>query len=164
MPHVVDPSDDGTLHVSVTSELNPPIDAMVALSVTAVPLGIDSTALATISVKSVTFTGICRLCVNDPLVAVMVIDPVVADDDAFTVSVLITAVVELTVTGFVPREHVSPVVPEQLKLTLPVNPCDGVIVIVSVVEPPALTLSVLFPAVSVKSGLAPLTATAIGTR
>jgi hypothetical protein len=165
MLQLVVPNDEGTAHVSATFELKPPIGAIVRLSVIAVPLGIDTTGLATVSVKSeattVTFTGICRMCVNEPLVAVMVIDPVVADDEAFTVSVLVTPVVELTVTGFVPSEQVSPVVPEQLKLTLPVNPCTGVTVIVSVVEPPALTLSVLFPAVMVKSAGTPVTLTGI---
>ena len=49
----------------------------------------------------------------------MVIAPVDADEDALTVSVLVTAADELAVTGFGLNEQVRPVVPLQEKLTLP---------------------------------------------
>jgi len=60
----VPPNDGGTLHVRATSELNPPTVATVRLSVTVPPLGIETTGLATVKVKSggivLTVTGICR--------------------------------------------------------------------------------------------------------
>ena len=79
------------------------------------------------------------------------IEPVGADDEAFTVSVLVTAV-EVAVTEVGLREQVSPVVPVQEKLTVPVNPSSDVRLIVSVVELPAATVSVAFPDESAKSG------------
>jgi len=106
---------------------------------------------------TLTVTGICSVCDRLPNVAVIVTDPVVADDDAFAVSVLVTAEVEVIETGLVPREHVSPVVPEHDRLTLPVSPWTGVTVIVSVVLPPVVTVSVLLPAASWKSGSAIVT-------
>ena len=62
---VVVPSDDGTLQVNVTSELNPPVGVTVRLSVIVPPLGIETTELETVRVKSgtttLTVTGICRV-------------------------------------------------------------------------------------------------------
>src|SRR5215469_10290998 len=93
MVQVVVPSDDATLHVSATSELKPPVGVIVRLLVIMPPLGIETTGLATVRVKSagtaLTVTGITRLCVIFPLVAVTVTAPVAAVLDAFTVSVLV---------------------------------------------------------------------------
>src|SRR5271165_515770 len=89
----------------------------------------------------------------------MLIGPVVAEVDAFTVSVLVTAAVEVMLTG--PTEQVRPVVPVHEKVTLPVNPCTGVTVMVSVVLLPLLTVSVLLPEEREKSGT--LTATLMTT-
>ena len=80
------------------------------------------------------------------------IEPVGADDEAFTVSVLVTAEEGLAVTEVGLREQVSPVVPVQEELTVPVNPSSDVRLIVSVVELPAATVSVAFPDESAKSG------------
>ena len=80
------------------------------------------------------------------------IEPVGADDEAFTVSVLVTAAEGLAVTEVGLREHVSPVVPVQEKLAVPVNPSSDVRLIVSVVELPAPTVSVPFPDENAKSG------------
>lgn len=58
---VVVPSDDGTLQVRATSELNPPTGPTARLSVMTPPLEIETTGLAIVSVKSggmlVTVTG-----------------------------------------------------------------------------------------------------------
>jgi hypothetical protein len=65
MVQVVVPSEDGTLHVRATAELNPPTGATVRLSVMVPPLEIETTGLAMVSVKSglgaVTLTGIGRV-------------------------------------------------------------------------------------------------------
>jgi hypothetical protein len=65
MVQVVLPSEDGTLHVRATAELNPPTGATVRLSVMLPPLEIETTGLAMVSVKSglgaVTLTGIGRV-------------------------------------------------------------------------------------------------------
>jgi hypothetical protein len=154
---VVVPSDDGTLQVRATSEPNPPTGATVRLSVIVPPLEIDTTGLAIVRVKSaapaLTVTGIGTVCVIEPLVAVMVIEPVAADDEAFTVSVLMTADAPV-VTGFGLKEHVNPVVPLQEKLTLPENPRTVAIVMESVVVLPAVTVSPGFPDETWKSGTA----------
>ena len=156
--HVVVPSDDGTLQVSATSELKPPTAASVTLSVMAVPLGMETTGLATVTVKSggITFTvtGICRLWVIAPPVAWTVTEPVVADAEAFTVSVLVNAVVDAmtTETGF--SEQVRPVVPVHEIATVPVYPCNGVTVTVSLVLLPVETVSLPLPEEIWKSGLA----------
>ena len=162
MVHLVVPSDPGTLHVRATSELNPPTAATVRLSVIAVPLGMDTTGLAMVSVKlgatKLTVTGICSVCVMPPPVVVIVTEPLVADVAALTVSVLVPAEVELVATGFVPSEQLRPVVPvQEEKLTLPLKPCTDVTVIVSVVLPPVVTVSVALPDESWKSGLLTLT-------
>ena len=94
----------------------------------------------------------------------MVIAPVDADEDALTVSVLVTAADELAVTGFGLNEQVRPVVPLQEKLTLPEKPFTEAIVMVSVVEPPGVTVSLPFVEASWKSGLLPFTITVMGTR
>lgn len=99
-----------------------------------------------------------------PLVAVMVMVPVGAEEDAVTVSVLMTAADVLAVTGLGLNEQLSPVLPLQEKLTLPENPCSEVTLMVSLVVPPAATVSVPFAEAIVKSGLVPLMVTAIGTR
>ena len=62
----------------------------------------------------------------------MVMEPVNADEDALTVSVL--ACVGVTEAGF--NEHVRPVVPAQVRFTLPEKPFNEVTVMVSVVELP----------------------------
>ena len=80
------------------------------------------------------------------------IEPVGADDEAFTVSVLVTAAEALAVMEAGLREQVSPVVPVQEKLTVPVNPSSDVRLIVSVAELPGATVSVAFPDESAKSG------------
>jgi hypothetical protein len=102
-----------------------------------------------VSVKSalaeLTATGIGTVWVSVPLVAVMVIEPVTADDEAVTVRVLVTAADVLVVTGLGLKEQVSPVVPLQEKLTLPVNPCTDATLMVSVVVLPSVTVSVAFP-------------------
>ena len=58
-------SEDGTLHMRATGELNPPTGATVRLSVIVPPLEIETTGLAMVSVKSglgaVTLTGIGRV-------------------------------------------------------------------------------------------------------
>jgi hypothetical protein len=65
MVQVVVPSEDGTLQVRATSELNPPTDATVRLSAMLPPLEIETTGLAMVSVKSgvvaVTLTGMGRV-------------------------------------------------------------------------------------------------------
>ena len=65
MVQVVVPSEDGTLQVRATAELNPPTGATVRLSVIVPPLEIETTGLAMVSVKSgvgaVTLTGIGRV-------------------------------------------------------------------------------------------------------
>lgn len=65
MVQVVVPSDDGTLQVRATSELKPPSGVTVRLSVMAVPLGMETTGLAMVIVKSggivLTVTGICNV-------------------------------------------------------------------------------------------------------
>lgn len=94
----------------------------------------------------------------------MVMEPVCAVDDALTVSVLVTAADELAVTGFGLNEQVRPVVPLQEKLTLPEKPFTEAIVMVSVVEPPGVTVSLPFVEASWKSGLLPFTITVMGTR
>jgi hypothetical protein len=62
---MVVPSDDGTLQVNATSEVNPPVGVTVRLSVIVPPLGIETTELETVRVKSGTttlaVTGICRV-------------------------------------------------------------------------------------------------------
>ena len=84
-------------------------------------------------------------------------EPLEALEDAVTVSVLVAAEGDVILTGFVVREHASPVVPAQLKLTLPVKPCTGVTVIVSVVELPWETVSDALPEVIWKSATATVT-------
>jgi hypothetical protein len=65
MVQVVVPSEDGTVQVRATAELNPPTGATVRLSVIVPPLEIETTGLAMVSVKSgvgaVTLTGIGRV-------------------------------------------------------------------------------------------------------
>ena len=61
MVQVVVPSEDGTLHVRATAELDPPTGATVRLSVMLPALEIETTGLAMVSVKSglgATLTGI----------------------------------------------------------------------------------------------------------
>ena len=121
-----------------------------------VPLGIDTTGLATVRVKLggalLTLTAITLLCVSAPLVAVIVTEPVVAVPDAVTVSVLVPAVLVLTDTGFGLSVHVRPLIPvHDVKFTLPLKPCTDATVMVSVVELPCVTVSVELPAVTVKS-------------
>jgi len=97
MVQVVVPSDDATLHVSATAELKPAVGVIVRLSVIMPPLGMETTGLATVRVKSaevwLTVTGITRLCVIVMLllllVAVTVTAPVAAVLDALTVTVLV---------------------------------------------------------------------------
>ena len=81
------------------------------------------------------------------------IEPVVADDDALTVRVLVTAELP-AVTGLGLKEQVSPVLPLHEKFTLPLKPCTDVTVMVSVVVLPAVTVSVPFPDETWKSGVA----------
>ena len=52
MVQLVVPSEDGTLHVSTTSELKPPTDVTVKLSVIEPPLGIETLGLEAVRVKS----------------------------------------------------------------------------------------------------------------
>jgi len=65
MVQVVVPSEDGTLQVRATAELNPSTGATVRLSAMLPPLGIETTGLAMVSVKSgfvaVTLTGMGRV-------------------------------------------------------------------------------------------------------
>jgi len=62
---VVVPSDDGTLQVKPTSELNPPVGVTVRLSLMVPPLGTETTELEAVRLKSgtttLTVTGICRV-------------------------------------------------------------------------------------------------------
>src|SRR5271165_3698287 len=90
----------------------------------------------------------------------MVMEPVNAEEDALTVSVL--DCVGVTEAGF--NEHVRPVVPLQVRFTLPEKPFNEVTVMVSVVELPCVTDSVPLVEASEKSGLVPLTITVTGTR
>jgi hypothetical protein len=158
---VVVPRDAGTLQVSATSELNPPTGATVRLSVMGVPLGTETTKLATVRVKSaatvLTVTGICKVWLSVPLAAATVTEPVVADEDAATVSVVFTAADVLAVTGVGLNEQVSPDVALQEKFTLPENPCTEVTLMVSVVVLPLLTVSTAFPDESWKSGTVTVT-------
>jgi hypothetical protein len=94
----------------------------------------------------------------------MVMEPVCAVEDELTVSVLVTAADGLAVTGFGLSEQLRPVVPLQEKLTLPEKLFTEVTVMVSVVEPPGVTVSLPFVEAIWKSGLVPLTATVMGTR
>jgi hypothetical protein len=87
-----------------------------------------------------------------PLIPVIVMDPVVAEVDAETVSVLVTAAEVLAVTDAGLNEQVRPPVPAHDRFTVPVNPCSEVMLRVSVVDPPVLTVSVAFPAPIWKSG------------
>src|SRR5208283_3819018 len=87
-----------------------------------------------------------------------------AEVDALTVSVLVATADELAVTGFGLKEQVRPAVPLQEKLTLPEKLFNEVTLMVSVVEPPPVTVSVPFVEASEKSGLVPLTVTVMGTR
>ena len=65
MVQVVVPSEDGTLHVRATAELNPPAGTTDRLSAMVPPLEIETTGLAMVSVKSglgaVTLTGMGRV-------------------------------------------------------------------------------------------------------
>ena len=82
MVQVVVPSDDGTLQVRATSELNPPAGATVRLSVMAVPLGMETTGLATVRVKSGDSDGdrnLKRLSQRGAGDRVMVMEPVAAE-------------------------------------------------------------------------------------
>src|SRR5271167_199310 len=114
---VVVPSEPGTLHVRVTSELNPPTAATVRLSVIVPPLEIATAGLATVRVKlggtTLTVTGICSAWVRLPPVAAIVTEPVVADEDALTVSELAEGAFGLTDTELGFNEQVRPVVPVQ---------------------------------------------------
>src|ERR1035438_4320715 len=92
----------------------------------------------------------------------MVMEPVCAAEEALTVRVLVAD--ELTVTGLGLNEQVRPVVPLQEKLTLPEKLFTEVTEMVSVVEPPAVTVSLPFVEASWKSGVVPLTMTVTGTR
>ena len=94
----------------------------------------------------------------------MVMLPVGAVDDDVTVSVLVTTVDVLAVTGLGLNEQESPVVPLQEKLTLPEKPCSEVTPMVSVVVPPAVTVSVPLAEAIEKSGLVPLMVSATGTK
>src|ERR1017187_9931727 len=107
MEQVVLPSEDGTLQVRATSEVKPPAGATVRLVVMIPPLGMETTGLATVSVKSglVTVTGTFSVWVSVPLVAVMVTEPEAADAEAETVRVLGTAATGLAVAGFGFREQ-----------------------------------------------------------
>ena len=95
----------------------------------------------------------------DPLVPVIVIDPLVAELDAETVSVLVTAADVLAVTDAGLNEQLRPVVPVQDRFTAPVNPCSDVTLRVSVVVAPVVTVSVAFPRLIWKSGTTTLTFT-----
>lgn len=90
--------------------------------------------------------------------------PVAAEEDALTVSVLVPTTDELAFTGLGLNEQLRPVVPVQEKLTLPEKPFNEVTLMVSVVEPAALTVSLPFAEAIWKSGLVPLTITVTGTR
>jgi len=102
------------------------------------------------------------------LVAVMVIAPVDADGDALTVSVLVATVDELAVTeaGLNEQERPveRPVVPAHERLTLPEKLFSELTLMVSVVEPPGVTVSLPFVEAIWKSGRFPLTITVTGTR
>ena len=97
----------------------------------------------------------------------MVIAPVDADEDALTVSVLVTAADELAVTedGLNEQERPvdRPVVPAHERLTLPEKLFSEVTLMVSVVEPPGVTVSVPFVEAIWKSGRVPLTIKVTGT-
>lgn len=108
-------------------------------------------------VVGLTVTGICRVCVALELLPVMVMEPVVAVPEAFTFRLLLVAALELIVTVLGDTEHVRPVVPVQLRPTLPEKPWTGVIVIVSAVKLPWLTLSEEFAELSWKSGFVNVT-------
>ena len=73
-------------------------------------------------------------------------EPEFAELDADTVSVLVTGAVVLAVTDVGVSEQVRPVVPPQDRLTVPVNPCNGAMLSVSVVVSPVLTVSPALPA------------------
>ena len=91
------------------------------------------------------------VCVRDPDVPVTVIEaaPVAAVELAVNVRTL------LPVVGLVPNAAVTPEGnPEADKLTLPVNPPDGVSVIVLVAVDPCVTLTLDGDADSEKSGVA----------
>ena len=156
MEQVVAPSEDGTLQVKATSELKPPAGVTVRFVVMTPPLGMETTGLATVRVKSggteLTVTGIWSVWVNSLLLALMVTEPVVAEVAAFTVSASVADEFELSVTRALPNEQVNPVVPVQEIATLPAKPCKDVSVMVSVVLPPVLTVSLLLPEASEKSG------------
>jgi hypothetical protein len=112
---VVVPSEPGTLQVRATSELKPPTAATVRLVVMSCPLATETTGLATVRVKSgmPTVTGICSVCVSEPLAAVMVMVPDVAVEEADMLNVLVTAALGFAVAGFGLNEHVRPAVPVQ---------------------------------------------------
>lgn len=89
------------------------------------------------------------VCVSDPETPVIVTDevPVVAVPDAVNVTPL------LPVVGFVPKLAVTPAGnPDADRLTLPVNPPEGVTVIVLLPVPPCTTLTLEGEADSVKFG------------
>lgn len=156
MVHVVAPNEDETLQVRDTSELKLPTGATVRFVVMSFPLGIATTGLATVIVKSAvaadTVTGIWSVWASVPLVAVMVMEPVGAEAEALTVSALVTGAVGLAVTDAGFREQVSPVVPVQDKLIAPEKLKVEVSVSVSVLVPPAATVSEELPAAKRKSG------------
>ena len=95
MVQVVVPSDDGTLQVRVISELNPPTEVTVRLSVIVPPLGMDTTGLATVRVKSGAVTAYSSERDRLPLVVKTRTskppeEPGVAEDEAVKVRVELT--------------------------------------------------------------------------
>lgn len=78
--------------------------------------------------------------------AVMVTVPEAADADAETVRVVATGVAGLAVTELGFKEQPRPADPAQEKVTLPENDCCDVRLTVSVLVPPAATVSEAFPA------------------
>ena|SRR6516165_4144447 len=149
---VVVPSDVDTLQVRTTLELKPPAGVTVRVALPLIPRGMVSVEVEAVRLKpALTVTGMTWLWVRVPLVAVIVTAPLEAEEDALTVSVLLTVPDGLAVTEVGFSEHVRPVVPLQEKLTVPLNPSNEVTVMVSVVEPPGLTVSLELPEVSWKS-------------
>jgi len=141
--HVVLPREDDTVQVRATSEEKPDTGATLRVALPLCPLGIEREVEEVVRVKSaaagLTVTGIGIVWLSVPLVAVMVTEPVTAEDEAVMVSVLVTAVDGLAVRGLGLKEQVRPAVPVQEKLTLPVNPCTDVTLTVSDVVLPAVT-------------------------
>lgn len=116
LPRLVD-----TLQLRLTLPEKPFVGATVMVAVPVCPLEMVSEPTEELRVKlgpgAESDTRSCIVWVRvtpfDVLVAVMVMEPVKAEEDALTVSVLATAADELTVTGLGLNEQVTPVVPAQ---------------------------------------------------